>query len=124
MKESFYSRVTMRSNRSLTLTEHLSAELGTSKVASIEAKEGHVITFGKLKDGGVLLTSSFNDEANGAVRVVSVELPPPGTTSALLNGSTWSPDGCVVDEGRIITNPVVDRAELEGLFPPLPKLAE
>jgi hypothetical protein len=84
-----------------------------------------VITLGRLKDGGILVTSSFNDLESASLRVVSLELPVASEASAVVDGCSWVHDGCVVDERREVRNVLLaDRSELNSILPPFPKLIE
>jgi hypothetical protein len=84
-----------------------------------ETADGRVVTFGKLVDGGILVTSSFHDVAKGTLQVSSLLLSTADKNSAILNRSEWSKHGCTCEEEQLI-----DEALLQQLLPPLPKLVE
>lgn len=109
----------MHSNSGLSLSQRLSTALQDRDVASLEVGEGHIITLGKLKDGGTLVTSTLLDPKDGSVQIASLELSADGLLSADLHRATWTVEGCTAHEQR-----AVDQETITRLLPPLPNLSE
>jgi hypothetical protein len=109
----------MHSNSGLSLSQRFSTALQDRDVASLEVGEGHIITLGKLKDGGTLVTSTLVDPKDGSVQIASLELSEDGLLSADLHRANWSVEGCTAHEQH-----TVDQETMARFLPPLPKLSE
>lgn len=73
----------MHGSTGLSVSQRISAELGERDVASVKVSDLHLVTFGKLKDGGILVTSSYSTSGNETVIVSSLEIPAGDLSAAL-----------------------------------------
>jgi hypothetical protein len=54
-------------------------------VAAVEVADGHFITVGRRKDGGIIATSSALDPVSGELKTSSLELDPPPSSKMKLD---------------------------------------
>lgn len=108
----------MHANRTGSLTAHFVNALGERNIASLQTEDGHIVTYGKLNDGGILVTSTYIDGIDGSLRVSSLQVPGEQREKIELCRAHWDAEGALSAQESI-----VEPADLDNLLR-LPKLPE